>query len=357
MPENEALDLVSEYLALDPAGDYFNENSVSWSTEFKEAVSTVKICGIEFERLLGTRESVPSLDEGFFPLGDMVEPFKAALECGLNFAITGHAGTGKSVFVEQMASRLNRPFFVADIHEDYRAETLFGEYKPTDDGRLTWKDGPISEGLKNDGSFVLLDEANMGQPAVLACAHRVLAGGNIFLHDKAGASKEVQIDKCVGVTFTMACNALNSADDAVMYNDTKEMNRAFLDRWGVVCNATYPSHATEVAILQKKLERKFPTKWPQLLQSGIQRKIEQLVRVANAIRGQIDTGDIQTAFSLRRTEGVCKLMAFYGGTITKAIHLGVLNREDYSAGKAIDALFVSEFGGDYVSKYDVTTDF
>ncbi len=261
------------------------------------------------------------------------------------------------MFIEQMAAYLNRPFFVADIHEDYRAETLFGEYKPTDDGKLSWKDGPISEALKNDGSFVLLDEVNMGTPAVLACAHRVLAGGSIFLHDKAGNSREVQVTKRKGVIFTMACNALNNADEAVMYTDSKEMNRAFLDRWGVVCNATYPTEATEVAILQKKLERKFPKEWPQLLQRGIQRKIEQLVRVANCVRAQINTGDIQTAFSLRRTEGVCKLMAFYGGTITEAVHIGILNREDYSEGKAIDALFVSEFGGDYVSNYDKTENF
>ncbi len=96
MVENETLDLVQEYLALDPSGTYFNTNNVTWSDEFEEPVSIVNICNIEFEKLLGKRPSVPQIDEGFFPLGDMVEPFKAAIVCGLNFAITGHAGTGST---------------------------------------------------------------------------------------------------------------------------------------------------------------------------------------------------------------------------------------------------------------------
>jgi MoxR-like ATPase len=347
-------DAVTEYLKLDPQGSYFTDHNITWSTKFEQPVARVDICKLPFERLLGERHSVPKVDEGFFPLGNMVELFHSAESCDLNFAITGHAGTGKSMFIEQMAARLNRPFFVADFHEDYRAETLFGEYKPVDGGKLEFKKGPVTEASENEGSFMLMDEANMAPPAVLACLHRALTGSKIYLHDKAGTADEVAVTRQKGVVFTMACNALNSADDAIMYNDTKQMNRAFLDRWGVVCEATYPNKTSEVAILLKKTEIFSPSKYQTMLKEGFKRKVEQLVNVAAKIRTSIDAGDLDIAFSLRRTEAVCKLMAHHSGDITKPVHMGILTREDAETSKTLDALFFSEFKEVYKRKFKET---
>lgn len=156
----EDIDLVAEYLKLDPTGEFFTSNGIYWDSTLQEAAAQEVICGLSFARLLGKRNNVPQVDKYYVFLPQYVEAIRAAMHTGQNIMMTGPAGSGKSSIPQQLAARLNRPFFVADIHEDFRPDTLYGEYRPREDRTLVWHDGPLALALKNKGAFFLLDEMN-----------------------------------------------------------------------------------------------------------------------------------------------------------------------------------------------------
>lgn len=154
------VDLVAEYKKLDPQGKFFTENGIHWDDLLEEPVATEIICSLAFPRMLGNRPNVPVVDRYYVPLPDHIEGIRAAITTGQNIMLTGPAGSGKSSVCQQLAARCNRPFFVADIHEDFRPDTLYGEYRPTPEKALIWQDGPLAKALKTKGSIFLLDEFN-----------------------------------------------------------------------------------------------------------------------------------------------------------------------------------------------------
>ena len=349
--------LVQEYLKLDPNGDFFNgirknargvasANPIIWSKTFNQPVRAVTITKAVFERLLGKRANVPAVDNNFSPLAEDTDPFRLGLAMGANVALTGPAGTGKSSFVEQMSARLNRPFYVYDVNEDSRPETLFGQFLPVDGNKLEWRDGPVTSAMKQEGAFFLLDEANMAGGAILACMHRVLASRETTLHEQNGT-----VVKCEpGVMFTMACNALNDSNMATQYADIKPMNRAFLDRFAVVIRTGYPKEKKEVAIILKRLQEQFPDEYAGLVQREIKNVVHKIVKVANGIRTGIEEGDLDISFSLRRTMMWALAFGYYED-ITQATYHSILNMEELENSKTIDVMVHSEFGKKYNRKY------
>lgn len=245
-----------------------------------------------------------------------------------------------------MAAKLNRPFFVFDVNEDSRPETLFGQFLPVNGKELRWTDGPVTKAFKNEGAMFLLDEANFSTGSILACMHRVLAGGDLRLHENNGEL----VDRKPGIMFTMACNALNDTNSATIYHDTKPMNRAFLDRFGIVIRTGYPKSKVELTIILKAVKRDFPQKYQHLISNGFRNVVTKMIEIANSIREDIDKGNMDISFSIRRTLGWANLYAYYE-ELTRATHYGILNLEEVENAKAIDAIIFSKFGEQYQRKF------
>ena len=354
MSELATTDIVAQFKALDPTGAFFlgikpgrgttktTVNPIGWSSVFTQPVRNLVVKGLTFDRLLGHRDNVPPVDMNFIPLGSDVASFRAGLHMKTNIALSGPAGTGKSSFVEYMAAILNRPFFVYDVNEDTRPEIMLGQYLPVDGNKLEWKDGPVTKALRNEGSFFLLDEANMASGSILASMHRVLASRETTLHEKDG---EV-IKASPGVVFSMACNALNDSNSASIYHDIKPMNRAFLDRFGIVIRTGYPKARQEQTIILKIVKETFPDKYQHLISTGFKNMIPKLVQVASDIRNSIDEGDMAISFSLRRTLEWSKALAYYED-LTIATKQAILNLEESEDAKTIDVMVHTAFGTDY----------
>jgi cobaltochelatase CobS len=334
-----ATDLIQEYLNLDPNGDYFIgckktprgdliANPIVWSNTFNEPVRNVIMNGAGWERLLGHRPDVPKVDPNFFPLASDLDPLRCGLAMQANIAFTGPAGTGKSSLIEQIAARLNRPFYCYDVNEDSRPETLMGQYLPEDGTKLVWRDGPVVKALENPGSIFLLDEANMANGSILACMHRVLASRQTTLHERNGEVVKAK----EGVVFTMACNALNDSNAATMYHDIKPMNRAFLDRFSIVVRTGYPNKAQEIMVIMKHVRSKFPDTYSRLVKVGFKNLVTKMVEVADGIRKGIDSGDIDISFSIRRTIGWALAFAYYE-ELNRATYYSILNLEEIENAK------------------------
>lgn len=74
--------------------------------------------------------------------------------------IEGDPAAGKTSFVEQIHARLNVPLHKYACAPTTDRYALIGQLLPNEDGKLVWRDGPVTKACR-DGTSVLLDEYNV----------------------------------------------------------------------------------------------------------------------------------------------------------------------------------------------------
>jgi cobaltochelatase CobS len=93
--------------------------------------------------------------------------------------LIGHAGTGKSSFVEQFHTHLNRPLYVHSCNPRTEAAQLICSIFPTLDGKLKPVYGPLALAAMQ-GEGILLDEWNLIDPGEASGLNALLEGRSIF---------------------------------------------------------------------------------------------------------------------------------------------------------------------------------
>jgi len=340
-------DLLAHYLALDPTGEYFLQNGITWSSVLDEPVGTVILCeDISMERLLGERPDVPKVDPDYVPLKDQVDGINIALQTRNNFALSGPPGSSKTSVIEYTCAVTNRPFYVADLHEDYRPEVLRGHTIATRERTTKFVDGPITKAMSNPGAVFLADEANLAPPGTLAAMHRPLAGYEIYLEEDG--NRMVEMSR--GVTMCVACNALNSTDDAHLYSGIQRMNIAFLDRLGVTINTSYPEPNVELDIVWKSIARHFDISGlSPATQIHTKDVVSKMIKSANSIRDHVLRGAVETSFSIRKTITWAKTY-IQTNSLQKSTLLAVLNAQDKNEAAMLETCIKGAFGNDYTNQ-------
>jgi MoxR-like ATPase len=232
-----------------------------------------------------------------------------------------------------------------------RPEIFFGETRPINGNQLQFQDGAITKAFRTKGAFYLMDEANMCSPGVLAKCHRAYAGFEIYLEE----NNYECVRKSPGVTMFMACNALNNSTEAQLHSGVQQMNRAFLDRFGVTIRTDYPNEKEETHILMNALEKHYKKEFPKLIKSGLRDVLKKIVEVAQKIRVQIKDGVLPISFSVRRTVGLAMLYCYYED-VTRAVRASILNMEEPDDAESIDIVFKTVFGDQYTSLGELTND-
>jgi len=341
--------LIDQYKTLDPTFSYFKKNGIVWSDSFHQSVKTVSVGKVKMEKLIGKRAHVPEIDPIYQPIPDSAEKFTIAQQTSENLLCNGPSGTGKTVGITQMAAMLNRPLFCTQLHEDTRSSDLFGEYKPVEGNKLEWFDGPVTCAWVTPGAVLLLDEINRCPEGVLAVAHTILnTGTKEFSHpDKDGGKRFFK--RAPGVLITATANAFNDSEQAAVYNATRKMDEALVDRFMIKMEAKYPDAATEKKILTKVLCTTFPSTWNNLLKKGIDKTIIDIIKVAEKIRDTIKEGNLEMAFSVRSTLAWAKVYCITGD-ISEAAHLTVVNGRDPSSVVTIENIIRNVIGESYKCK-------
>lgn len=228
-------------------------------------------------------EFVPVVDNGFIFDVDNLKNALMAIELNKNMFVWGHAGTGKTTLVEQIAARTGRP--VVRIQHSIGTEEshVLGQWVVRN-GETVFEPGLLPLAMRH-GWIYLADEYDFGLPAVLAVYQPILEyGKSLIIKD---ASPEWRVVKPhPNFRFVATGNTNGSGDDTGLYQGTQIQNAANFDRFGMVIEATYMKPELEQLILVNRSKIKSD-------------QAQKLVQFANMVRESYRSKEISNTISPR----------------------------------------------------------
>ena len=187
---------------------------------------------------------VPTVDTTFFKFGNFPD-IKKVIQSKQFYPtfITGLSGNGKTFSVEQACAQLGRELIRVNITIETDEDDLIGGFRLVD-GATVWHNGPVIEALER-GAILLLDEIDLASNKIL-CLQSVLEGNGVFLK-KIGRFVEPRS----GFNIIATANTKGKGSDDGRFIGTNVLNEAFLERFPVTLEQSYPSPVTENKILEK----------------------------------------------------------------------------------------------------------
>ena len=253
---------------------------------------------------------VPNKDENYVPFGNFTD-VKKIIKSGIFYPtfITGLSGNGKTFSVEQACAVLNRELIRVNITIETDEDDLIGGFRLVN-GETVWHNGPVIEALQR-GAVLLLDEIDLASNKIL-CLQSILEGKGVFLK-KIG--KYIQPKEGFNVIAT--ANTKGKGSDDGRFVGTNVLNEAFLERFPVTFEQSYPSPSIECKILQSMSKD---------LGVNDDDFCKRLVDWADIIRKTFYDGGIEEIISTRRLVHIIRAYSIFGNK-AKAIQVCV-NRFD-----------------------------
>ena len=253
---------------------------------------------------------IPDKDDTFVKFGNFGD-IKKIIQSNLFYPtfITGLSGNGKTFSVEQACAQLGRELIRVNITIETDEDDLIGGFRLVD-GNTVWHNGPVIEALER-GAVLLLDEIDLASNKIL-CLQSILEGKGVFLK-KIG--KFIQPNPGFNVIAT--ANTKGKGSDDGRFIGTNVLNEAFLERFPVTFEQSYPTPATEQKILEGIA-----------LDLGVEDRdfCKRLVDWGDVIRKTFYDGGIDEIISTRRLVHIIRAYSIFNDK-AKAIQV-CINRFD-----------------------------
>jgi hypothetical protein len=253
---------------------------------------------------------IPDKDDTFVKFGNFND-IKKIIQSRIFYPafITGLSGNGKTFCVEQVCAQLNRELIRVNITIETDEDDLIGGFRLVN-GETVWHNGPVIEALER-GAVLLLDEVDLASNKIL-CLQSILEGKGVFLK-KIGRF----IKPSAGFTVVATANTKGKGSDDGRFIGTNVLNEAFLERFPVTFEQSYPAPATEQKILEGVA-----------LDLGVEDRdfCKRLVDWADIIRKTFYDGGIEEIISTRRLVHIIRAYSIFQDK-AKAIQVCV-NRFD-----------------------------
>ena len=232
--------------------------------------------------------------------------------------ITGLSGNGKTLLVKEVCAKLKREFVRANITIETDEDDLVGGLRLLN-GETVWHDGPVVTAMKR-GAILLLDEIDLASNKIM-CLQPVLEGSSIYIK-KIG--KWVHPKKGFNVIAT--ANTKGQGADDGKFIGTNILNEAFLERFPVTIEQTYPTAAMETKILNNEFGK-----------HGIEDSefAKNLVKFADVVRKTFAEGGVDEIISTRRLVHIVGAYAIFDDKL-KAIEMCVARFDDETKSSFVD---------------------
>jgi hypothetical protein len=186
---------------------------------------------------------IPDKDDTFVKFGNFND-IKKIIQSRIFYPafITGLSGNGKTFCVEQVCAQLNRELIRVNITIETDEDDLIGGFRLVN-GETVWHNGPVIEALER-GAVLLLDEVDLASNKIL-CLQSILEGKGVFLK-KIGRF----VKPSAGFNVVATANTKGKGSDDGRFIGTNVLNEAFLERFPVTFEQSYPAPATEQKILE-----------------------------------------------------------------------------------------------------------
>ena len=285
---------------------------------------------------------IPTKDDKYVPFG-CFKDVKSVIKSKIFYPlfITGLSGNGKTHSVEQSCAQLGREVVRVNLTIETDQDDLIGGFRLVN-GNTAWHDGPVVDAMRR-GAVLLLDEVDLASNKIM-CLQSVLEGKPLFLK-KTGQV----VNPAPGFNIIATANTKGKGSDSGMFIGTNVMNEAFLERFAVTFEQSYPSPSVEKKILLNNLKE---LGW---VGDNVDKLCQNLVDWSDIIRKTYYDGGVDDVISTRRLLNVCKAWAIWDD-INKAIEL-CTNRFDDDTASVFRELY-QKISGDAVedAMYDTDED-
>lgn len=283
----------------------------------------------EIERSFSSPAALPALEQNLIPDKDDTfvkfgnfNDIKKIIQSRIFYPtfITGLSGNGKTFSVEQACAQTGRELIRVNITIETDEDDLIGGFRLVD-GATVWHNGPVIEALER-GAILLLDEIDLASNKIL-CLQSVLEGKGVFLK-KIGKF----VKPSVGFNVFATANTKGKGSEDGRFIGTNVLNEAFLERFPVTFEQSYPAPAVEQKILEGIS-----------LDLGLEDRdfCKRLVDWGDVIRKTFYDGGIEEIISTRRLVHIIRAYSIFGDK-AKAIQVCV-NRFDDETKQAFLELY------------------
>ena len=251
------------------------------------------------------QDLIPQKDDSFVKFGNFTD-IKKIIQSRLFYPtfITGLSGNGKTFLVEQACAQLKRELIRVNITIETDEDDLIGGFRLVN-GETVWHNGPVIEALER-GAVLLLDEVDLASNKIL-CLQSILEGKGVFLKKIGRFVKPAN-----GFQVIATANTKGKGSDDGRFIGTNVLNEAFLERFCVTFEQSYPTPSTEQKILESDCDDKEFCK--------------HLVDWADIIRKTFYDGGIDEIISTRRLVHIVRAYSIFGDK-AKALQV-CINRFD-----------------------------
>jgi len=258
-----------------------------------------------------TMSFIPEKDSNFVSFGNFSD-IKKVISSGKFYPvfITGLSGNGKTFAVEQACAQLKREMIRVNITIETDEDDLLGGFR-LNNGETTWHDGPVIQALER-GAILLLDEIDLASNKIM-CLQSVLEGNGVFLK-KIGK----YVKPADGFNIIATANTKGKGSDDGRFIGTNVLNEAFLERFPITLEQSYPTPKIEISILNKVMDS---------VGSNDYEFSTLLVSWSEIIRKTFIDGGIDELISTRRLVHIVRALSIFGNNRKKAIEV-CINRFD-----------------------------
>ena len=242
-----------------------------------------------------TGDIIPKKDPVFVSFGNYPD-VKSIIKSKMFYPvfITGLSGNGKTMGVTQACAENRRELIRVNITIETDEDDLLGGYR-LKDGQTVWQNGPVIEAMER-GAVLLLDEIDLASNKIM-CLQPILEGSGVFVKKINKFIKPVH-----GFNVVATANTKGQGSDDGKFIGTNVLNEAFLERFPITFEQSYPKPAVEEKILVNTLEK-----------SGKKDKdfCKKLVTWADVIRKTYFDGGVDEIISTRRLVHIIQAYAIF----------------------------------------------
>ena len=217
--------------------------------------------------------------------------------------ITGLSGNGKTMGVTQACAELKKELIRVNITIETDEDDLLGGYR-LKDGQTVWQNGPVIEAMES-GAVLLLDEVDLASNKIM-CLQPILEGSGVFVK---------KINKFVkpkdGFNVIATANTKGQGSEDGKFIGTNVLNEAFLERFPITFEQSYPTMKIEKKILTNTLKAAGKTD---------DKFIDKLTTWADVIRKTYFDGGVDEIISTRRLVHITQAFAIFDNKM-KAIQM------------------------------------
>ena len=270
---------------------------------------------------------IPKKDSVFVSFGNYPD-LKSIVKSNMFYPvfITGLSGNGKTMGVTQACAEAKKELIRVNITIETDEDDLLGGYR-LKDGQTVWQNGPVIEAMER-GALLLLDEIDLASNKIM-CLQPILEGSGIYVK---------KINKFVkpknGFNVIATANTKGQGSDDGKFIGTNVLNEAFLERFPITFEQSYPKPSVEEKILTNTLKS-----------AGKSDKdfCKKLVTWADVIRKTYFDGGVDEIISTRRLVHIIQAYAIFKNKM-KAIEV-CTNRFDDDTKNSFTELYTKVDAG------------